>query len=134
MSKTHTGALTEHDYIIPELTDSANIETAFTQFADSIREYPSSRLDTEVITGDHTAEVQTVYMYSGSSQITITLPDTGLFDGDRVVAYQLGDGEVLLNAGLQNVMGGIPSTGAKFGACSGVYVEGSGWYFLPFPL
>lgn len=134
MSKTHTGALTDHDYTIPSLTDSANIETAFAQFADTIREYPTPRLETEVVTGDQATETQFVYLYEGADNITLSLPESGLFDGDRVVAYQLGDGEVLFNAGSVDVVGGIPSTGSKFGACSGVYKEGGGWYFLPFPL
>jgi hypothetical protein len=133
MATTHTGALTGHDYAIPELIDKANVVTAFTQFADTIRAYPTTRIITQSITGDVTGEAQMAYIYSGNDSITVTLPDNP-FDGDRVIAYQLGDGQVLMSS-VDSVLGGVPSTGAKFGAVTSIYSEtDGGWYHLPFPL
>lgn len=133
MATTHTGALTGHDYTIPEMTDSANIVSAFTQFSDTIREYPEVRISVYTVTGSQATEVQSVYMYEGASTITLTLPESP-FDGERVVAYQLGDGEVTLAvSGADDIAGGIPVTGAKFAAVSAVYSDGL-WFFLPFPL
>ena len=133
MATTHTGALTGHDYTIPEMTDSANIVSAFTQFSDTIRAYPDVRISVYTVTGSQATEVQSVYMYEGASTITLTLPESP-FNGDRVVAYQLGDGEVTLAvSGTDDIGGGIPVTGAKFAAVSAVYSDGS-WFFLPFPL
>ena len=133
MPQTHTGALTGHDYIIPELTDKANAMIAFTEFADTIKRYPDTRINVQSITGGTTAVSQACYTYSGSAPITITLPSDPV-DGDRVIGYQLGDGQVLMSTA-DNVIGGIPSTGAKFGAVTAVYsATDGGWYYLPFPL
>ncbi len=133
MATTHTGALTGHNYAVPELTDKANVVTAFTAFADTIRAYPTTRVVTQSITGDTTATAQMAYLYSGTATITVTLPSDPV-DGDRVIAYQLGDGQVLMSSTL-NVLGGVPSTGAKFGAVTSVYsATDGGWYHLPFPL
>lgn len=133
MATTHTGALTGHNYAVPELTDKANVVTAFTAFADTIRAYPTTRVVTQSITGDTTATAQMAYLYSGTATITVTLPSDPV-DGDRVVAYQMGDGQVLMSATL-DVLGGVPSTGAKFGAVTSVYsATDGGWYHLPFPL
>lgn len=133
MATTHTGALTGHDYTIPELGDKANVVTAFTEFADTIQAYPTTRITAQSITGDITADVMMAYMYSGDQPITITLPSDPV-DGDRVISYQLGDGQVLMSTSA-TVIGGVPSTGAKFGAVTAVYSEtDGGWYYLPFPL
>jgi len=133
MATTHTGALTGHDYTVPELTDKANVVTAFTEFADTIQAYPTTRITAQSITGDTTADVMMAYMYSGNLPITITLPSDPV-DGDRVISYQLGDGQILMSTS-DSVIGGVPSTGAKFGAVTAVYSEtDGGWYYLPFPL
>lgn len=133
MATTHTGALTGHDYTVPELADSANVVTAFTEFADTIKEYPDTRIGVQSFTGDITAEAQETYIYSGSTTVTITLPATPQ-DGDRVIGYQMGTGQVLMSTS-GSVIGGVPSTGAKFGAVTAVYSEtDGGWYYLPFPL
>lgn len=133
MSTSHTGALSGHDYTIPQLADSANIVTAFTEFSDTIPAYPDVRIDVQTVTGDQATVAQTVYLYEGSSTITLTLP-TPPEEGDRVVAYQLGDGEVTLTVGGgEDVGGGIPASGSKYAAVSAVFTDGS-WYFLPFPL
>jgi len=133
MATTHTGALTGHDYTVPELADKANVVTAFTEFADTIQAYPTTRVITQSITGDITADVMMAYIYSGATAITITLPSDPQ-DGDRVIGYQLGDGQILMSTS-DSVLGGVPSTGAEFGAVTAVYSEtDGGWYYLPFPL
>jgi hypothetical protein len=133
MATTHTGALTGHDYTIPELTDTANVVTAFREFSDTIQAYPTTRITAQSITGSITADPMMAYMYSGATAITITLPADPQ-DGDRVIGYQLGDGQIQMSTS-DSVIGGIPSTGAKFGAVTSVYSEtDGGWYHLPFPL
>lgn len=132
MPQTHTGALTGHDYTIPDLTDTAHIVTAFTGFADTIQAYPSVRLNVVTMTGDMTGVEQTSYFYNGTTDATLTLP-TSPAEGDRVIAYQLGDGIVTMNPGSTPIGGGIPNTGAKFGVVSGVYHNGS-WWFVPFAM
>lgn len=133
MATTHTGALSGHDYAVPELSDKANVVTAFTAFADTIKAYPTTRIITQSISGDTTADPMMAYIYSGSAPITITLPSSPE-DGDRVIGYQMGDGQILMSTS-GNVLGGIPSTGAKFGAVTAVYsATDGGWYYLPFPL
>ncbi len=133
MATTHTGALTGHDYTIPEFADKANVVTAFTEFADTIRAYPTTRIITQSITGNITADAMMAYIYNGANVVTITLPSNPQ-DGDRVIGYQLGNGQVLMSTS-DSVLGGVPSTGAKFGAVTAVYSEtDGGWYYLPFPL
>ena len=131
MSTSHTGALSGHAYTIPQLADSANIVTAFTEFSDTIPAYPDVRIDVQTVTGDQATVAQTVYLYEGSATITLTLP-TPPEEGDRVVAYQLGDGEITLAVGGgEDVGGGIPASGSKYAAVSAVFTDGS-WYFLLF--
>ncbi len=133
MATTHIGALTGHGYTIPEFADKANVVTAFTEFADTIRAYPTTRIITQSITGNITADAMMAYIYNGANVVTITLPSNPQ-DGDRVIGYQLGNGQVLMSTS-DSVLGGVPSTGAKFGAVTAVYSEtDGGWYYLPFPL
>jgi len=133
MPTTHTGQQSGFAYTVPELTDPADIVTAMTQFSDSIPAYPNVRLNVTAVTGDTDVQVQDLILYSGASNITLTLPTGGLQDGDRLAAYQLGDGEIILNAGGTPVGGGVNSSGSKYGVVSAVY-HGGEWFFLPFPL
>jgi len=131
MAKSHTGTASGLTFTIPELTDAPrNIETAFSTFADSIPAYPATQLDVQIITGNTTATVKKAYISTSDSAVTVTLP-TSATNGDRVVAYQTGNGLVTMNPGSIPVGGGVPNTGAKFGAVTAVYVSGS-WYFTPF--
>ena len=132
MPQTHTGALTGHDYIIPELTDPANAVTAFTDFADTLQPYPKARLDVEYVTADvPAADVMKVYFIETAGPSKVTLPGVGMQDGERVVIYQLGDGIASFLLGTIPVGGGIPNTGSKYNSCTATFLGGK-WYFTPF--
>jgi len=132
MPQTITGALSGHSYTIPELTDSAHVVTAFEDFANTIPAYPQVRMDVAHVTADvPAASVQKVYFVETAAPSTVTLPDVGLADGDRVVVYQLGDGIVSFLPGATPVGGGIPNTGSKYNSCTATYLGGK-WYFAPF--
>jgi hypothetical protein len=129
MTRQHTGASSGIVLDIPELTDRRDIEVAFMDFADSIPAYPSVRLNVVTVTGDTAGAVQAAYFYNGANPINVSLPANPA-DGDRVVVYQAGSGKVTYtNTG--NVGGGLPDTGAQFGICTAVFVNGS-WWFTPF--
>lgn len=125
MPLTHRGALSGVDYSIPALADVRDPSKAFADFADTLPPTPAV-LATETITGDKTASVNHLYLYEGSTPVTVTLPASGQA-GDRVLVYQLGTGTITVSG----IGVGTPVTTKQYDAVTAVW-DGARWVGAPF--
>jgi hypothetical protein len=122
MPNDHVGALSGVTYRIPDLDDNADVEVAFTQFADTLPAAPKA-LSYLTVTGNvNPAAVNNMYISEATGPITITLPP-GTHEGDKVVGYQLGNPgtEVTLVGQPGAPYQGPPSTTGQYTAVTAIW-------------
>jgi hypothetical protein len=136
MPKPHTGAKSLVDYTIPELDDVADIEVAFSGFADSLPATPIAMKIVTVKADVPLPELNTMYLFDGTGPNTLTLIP-GVKDGDKIQIVQMQTGAVTVDPnGIAYQGTTVPpasGTAAQFSALTLVWQHTeSRWVALPF--
>jgi hypothetical protein len=137
MPKDHVGALSGVTYTIPDLDDDADIEVAFSGFADTLPPAPKA-LSFLTATGNvDPGVINNMYINESAGPITITLP-AGTHEGDKIIGYQIGNPgtEVSLVGGPGVGYQGPQSTTGQYTAVTAIWhvdENGNGkWVGSPF--
>ena len=131
MTRQFQGAMSGVYFDIPELDDPADIEAAFSNFADTIPASPVV-MTTKTVTADvNPAEPNTLYVFEGSAPHTVFLAP-GQADADKISILQLQNDPITVNPNGVNFQGPT-ATSTQFSALTIMWQAAEGrWVGSPF--
>ena len=131
MTRPFKGSLSGVYFDIPELDDPANIEAAFSNFADTIPASPAV-MTVKTVTADvNPAELNVLYVFEGSVPATLSLIP-GQQEGDKIQMLQLQNSTITVT--MNNIpYQGPPATTTQFSGLTLLWQASEGrWVGHPF--